>query len=58
MLSLLWDNLIFTHGLKSTVDTWILNNEEEVKKRTKKRIKKLKREREANEGMDSYLCQN
>ena len=43
------ENMILTHGLKGIVDLWTLNTEEEMKKRTKKRIKKLKRERDAEE---------
>ena len=33
------ENMILTHGLKGIVDLWTLNTEEEMKKRTKKRIK-------------------
>ena len=42
------DHMILAHGLRSNVDIWMLNNETEIKKRTKKRLKKLKREREEN----------
>jgi len=41
-----------THGSRSGVDIWILNNETEVAKRKKKRIKKLKRERENSQEAD------
>jgi len=39
------DNLIISHGTRNAIDVWILNTDEEIKKRTKKRLKKLKRER-------------
>ena len=41
------DNLIISHGTRNAIDVWILNTDDEIKKRTKKRLKKLKRERDA-----------
>ena len=41
------DNLMVSHGTRNAIDVWILNTDDEIKKRTKKRLKKLKRERDA-----------